>query len=81
MINPIDVLVGQVGTVSRESILRIASWLWDRGVRTEIFYENQQKVGEQIKIAANKGAKWLVLAGEDELKEGQLILRDLTNKT
>ncbi len=31
-------------------------------------------------MAANKGAKWLVLAGEDELKTGNIIVRDLTQK-
>ena len=37
-------------------------------------------MGEQIKFAANRGAKYLVIAGEDELKDSQIILRDLTEK-
>jgi len=45
----------------------VSAWLWDQGFKTEIFYEEQQKIGEQIKTAANKGARYLVLLGEDEL--------------
>lgn len=41
IINPIDVVVGSMGTVNRAHILKIASWLWDKGYKTEIFYENQ----------------------------------------
>lgn len=37
-------------------------------------------MGEQIKTAANKGARYLVIAGEDELKDGQILLRDLVKK-
>lgn len=81
IINPIDAVVGQIGSVSRTHIFKIASWLWERGLKTEVFYEDNQKVGEQIKIAANKGARYLIIAGEDELKEGQVLVRDLEQKS
>ena len=78
--NPLDAVVGSIGAVPRSHILRVASWLWDSGVKTEIFYEETLKVSEQIKIAANKGAKWLVLVGEDEIRNGNIIVRDLLAK-
>lgn len=59
----------------------MSSWLWDKGYKAEIFYEEQQKVGEQIKIAANRGARYLVLVGEDELKLNDVVVRDLREKT
>lgn len=73
--------MGQIGTsVPKEVILKIASWLWDHGLKTDIGYEGPSKVGEQIKVAANKGARWLILAGEDELRDGNIIVRDLLSK-
>ena len=36
----VDAVVGQIGaSVPKEVILRIASWLWDQGLRTDIGYE------------------------------------------
>ena len=80
LVNPIDVMIGTIGTVSRDHVLKVASWLWGVGCKTEIFYEEHQKVGEQIKIAANKGARHLILIGEDELPDNKLVVRDLLEK-
>jgi hypothetical protein len=44
--NPIDAVVGSIGKVPKQEILKIASWLWDQGLKTEIFYEDTQKMGE-----------------------------------
>jgi histidyl-tRNA synthetase len=44
--NPIDIVVGSIGQVPKQEILKIASWLWDQGLKTEIFYEDTQKMGE-----------------------------------
>lgn len=47
IINPMDAVVGQIGTsVPRTVLMRIASWLWDNGFKTDIWYEGPQKVGE-----------------------------------
>lgn len=43
----VDAVVGQIGSsVPKEVILKIASWLWDHGLRTDIGYEGTSKVGE-----------------------------------
>jgi histidyl-tRNA synthetase len=44
--NPIDIVVGSIGQVPKQEILKVASWLWDQGLKTEIFYEETQKMGE-----------------------------------
>ena len=42
-------MIGQIGTVNKAEILKIASWLWSKGLKTEFFYEDVRKVSDQIK--------------------------------
>ncbi len=76
-----QVYIGAIGNVHRKHLLKIASWLWDCGIPTELLYEEEnKKVADQIKIAVKRGAQNLVIVGEDELREDQVIIRDLVRK-
>lgn len=64
----VDVAIAVAGKVAKSHVLKVASWLWDADIRTEIFYENM-KMAEYLQTASSKGAKWLVIIGEEELKD------------
>lgn len=38
--NPTFAFVGTIGKVERSQVFEVASWLWDEGVVTEVFYED-----------------------------------------
>ena len=39
ILNPTFAYVGSVGKVEQGQIFKVANWLWDAKIRTEIFYE------------------------------------------
>ena len=63
-------MIGSIGNVDKKEILKVASWLWDNNLKTDIFYTSKKQLGEQLKTASNRGANWFVMIAEDELRLG-----------
>jgi histidyl-tRNA synthetase len=71
-----DVVVTRLDAASTEACLGIARGLREAGVRCEVF-PDLDKLGKQFKYAEEIGARWVVLAGERELRDATAVVRDL----
>jgi histidyl-tRNA synthetase len=69
-----------LGELARERMVHLLAYLRADG-RTPAFmdYENR-KLLAQLKIADRNNARYALIAGEDELAKGQLVLRDLVTR-
>jgi histidyl-tRNA synthetase len=68
-----DSLITEVIQVSRE--IRSA------GIPCEISLEGGQKLGKQMTSAEKKGYRYLLLLGDEEIKTGTVLLKDLQTST
>jgi histidyl-tRNA synthetase len=78
-----DVFVSIIGSASPADAARnykkgleICRTLRQAGLKTAIDLENR-KLKKNIEYAAKQGIRWMVIAGETELKNGEVILRNL----
>jgi len=73
---PADVMV----TISSEDLigtsLKLAHDLRSAGLRVDLYPEND-KLGKQLKYAAAKSIPLVVIVGEDEMKRGEVSIKDL----
>lgn len=58
----------------------IAAKLRSLGFKVEISL-NSQKMAKQLSYAEKKGYRWIVLRGEDEIKNNQVTLKDMVERT
>jgi histidyl-tRNA synthetase len=57
--------------------LLLARELRKEGIDIEISLDGNQKLGKQISLAEKKGYRYLLVLGEEELKNNSVILKDL----
>lgn len=58
-------------------VQQLAFELRNHGISIEVSLETTKKFGKQIELAQKKGYRYLLILGEDELKAGTVILKDL----
>lgn len=58
-------------------VLLLARKLRNEGIDVETSLDGNQKLGKQISIAEKKGYRYLLVIGEDEIKNNTVILKDL----
>lgn len=73
---PAKVLVIGLGDEAKGRILEIGTSLRAAGVPTEVYYE-QSKIKQQMKYADRIGVPFVVIIGDQELRDGSVTLRDL----
>lgn len=56
--------------------LSIASWLRSKGILIEIIPQVGD-VGKQLKLASQKGASFVIIAGQDEQRDGTAIVKNM----
>lgn len=56
--------------------LQTAKQLRDAGIRTEV-YPSLDKLGKQFKLADQKNIPYVVIIGEEEMKQGKVTLKDM----
>lgn len=71
-----QVLVVNFGGELTGSAMSIAQKLRQAGVSTE-FYFDEAKLPKQFKYADKKGIPWVLICGEDEVKKGTVILKNM----
>ncbi|WKZ29919.1 MAG: histidine--tRNA ligase [Candidatus Dojkabacteria bacterium] len=59
---------------------KVAAELRNAGISTDMFVQ-YEKLDKQIKYADKKGIEWMVIPGEEELKAGKVVLKNLRNRT
>lgn len=72
----IDAFVAHIGDQPRQKAFMIAHILRENGMRVEIDYE-AKSLKSQLKRANKLGVKLTLIIGEDELKKGTVIIRDM----
>lgn len=73
---PAHVMVTSLDTQGLEYYLTIAQALRAQNVNT-LMYTGSSKIGKQIRLAANSGIAYAIIAGSNEIKENTLILKNL----
>lgn len=71
------VLVTQFDATSSPASLQLASELRQAGLNTELYFD-AGGLGRQIRYASRKGIPFVIIAGPDELSEGKVTIRDLS---
>lgn len=77
--NP-DLFIALLGKEARDIAIPIIFELKSRGIRTEIDYDGGS-LKSQMRRADKLGIRYVVIIGEDEIKRGKAVLRDMKNKT
>lgn len=72
-----QVLVASIGSDLQKDRMKIASELWNAGIKTEFGFKPNPKMGDQLNYALKTGIPLLVLFGEDEINSGVVKLKDL----
>ena len=72
----LDVMVVQMegGNLSRE--LDVVSAMRNQGLSTEL-YPDAAKLKKQFKYANDRGVRWVVVLGQEELETGTISLKDM----
>jgi len=74
-----DIFIAALGKEAQAKAFKWTCKLGLQGVQTEMDMENRS-LKSQMKRADRLGAKFVLIAGEDELEKRKVILRDMTTK-
>jgi len=70
------VLFVNFGEVESEFCLSLLKKLRDNNINSEL-YPSAEKIKKQMNYANNKGVKYVVMVGEDEMKSGKLSIKNM----
>ena len=74
--NSLDVLFINFGELEAEKSMELAKQLRENGIRCELYPENA-KMKKQMQYADKKSVRYVALLGEEELKSGKLMLKNM----
>lgn len=57
--------------------MELCGKLWAAGIRCEITYKDKVKILNEFQICEQKQIPWIVIIGEEELKQGLVKLRNV----
>ena len=77
---PCDVFVASAGKELAAQRMRIAGMLWRNGIKAEFGYQANPKLQKQLTYALESGVKWIVVVGEEEMKQGKVNLKNLQTR-
>ncbi|KAL2630304.1 hypothetical protein R1flu_014990 [Riccia fluitans] len=75
--NQTEVMVVVLGRELTDVAIELVTELWAGKVKAEFVCIARAKLAKEITSALASGIPWMVIAGEDELKEGQVQLKNL----
>jgi histidyl-tRNA synthetase len=64
-----------------EKSLEVISHLRSKNIDCEIYLDPKAKLEKQLKYADNKGIPYVVIIGPEEAQSGQIVLKNLTERT
>jgi histidyl-tRNA synthetase len=76
----VDVFLVAVSGEDTQHVLALGQRLRQRGLRVEYALKSQS-IAKQLKLAASRPAKFAVICGPDERKNGEAVLRDMAAGT
>ncbi len=74
----VKVVIAYLGNASKETAITLASKLRQDGI-SAITAPTGRSLKSQMRYAFNLGASYTVIIGEDEMKKGTVIVRDMAN--
>ena len=75
-----QVLVASIGSGLQGKRMEICSRIWAAGLKAEFGFKPNPKMGDQLTYALEQGIPFMVLFGEDELKEAKVKIKDMAAK-
>jgi len=73
---PADVLITAQSSEFEDEYIAIGTQMRDAGLKVEV-YLDRKKLDKQMKYANKKGFPFVVIAGENEINAGKLLIRNL----
>ena len=70
-------IIAMGGTGLLKERMEIARRLWDVGVRAEFLWKVKPKYDKQFQAAERGGVPWSILLGDEELKNGEVKIKEL----
>ena len=77
---PCSVLVTSIGKDMTAMRMKVAATLWHAGISAEFGYQENPKLQKQLAYALETGINWVVVMGEEEMKEGKVNLKNLKTR-
>ena len=77
---PLDLYVATIGKEAYQKGFELLCGLRDAGIDADIEF-GDKSLKAQMRQADRKGAKFVVLLGDDELKSGKIVLRNMSDQT
>lgn len=77
----VDVLVASVGVGMMVERMKLTKLLWDSKISAEFSQQENPKLKYEIADALERGIPFMVIIGEDEVKEGKCKVKDLKART
>ena len=77
----VTVLVASVGDGMIKERMKIARILWDANISAEFSQKENPKLKFELKDALDRGIPFMVIVGEEELKESKCKVKDIAQKT
>lgn len=74
-----QVLLANMGEAEREFCLSLAAQLRSAGINTEVYPDLTKKISKQFEYADKKQIPFVIVVGEEEMKSGQLSLKDMAS--
>lgn len=60
--------------------MELCSRLWSAGIRSEFSYKANPKMLNQLQYCEERQIQWVLIVGEEELKNGIVKLRNVENR-
>jgi histidyl-tRNA synthetase len=60
-----------------EKSIKVAAFLREKNINTELFLNPEKKLDKQLKYADKKGIPYVLILGEEEVKKNVVKLKDL----
>lgn len=77
VLTPIQVFVSIFDASLKKYSLEIANALRQKGFKTEVYLNFQDKLSDQLKFADKKGIQYVIIAGPDEAAKRQVTIKNL----
>lgn len=79
-VSPTDVFVASAQKAMLKPRMEVCAKLWSAGIRTEFSYKANPKMLNQLQYCEERKIPWVVIVGEEELKNGMVKLRNVKSR-
>jgi histidyl-tRNA synthetase len=79
LVQPTSLLVANFIPEFENEVLQLALKIRSKNINLELFSDSGVKLKKQLNIANQKKIPWVLLCGEDEIKQGKYTLKNMIN--